>query len=138
MSGRLHPVPDENSAPFWAACAEHRLTLACCAQCGGVTLPPDITCPHCRSTEPAYSFKQVSGRGRVRTWTILRQSYLAGFKVPFVLVDVELDDAPDVRLIGQLLDGPEARLAIGDAVEVAFEDLAQGVAVPAFKLVRAA
>ena len=41
-------------------------------------------------------------------------------------------------MIGQLLDGADAPLAIGAAVEVAFEDLAEGIAVPAFKLVAAA
>ena len=70
----------------------------------------------------------------MRTWTIVRQSYLTGFDVPFVLVDVQLDDHPSVRMIGRLLDGPEALLRIGDAVTVAFEDLAPGVAVPAFSL----
>jgi hypothetical protein len=36
-------------------------------------------------------------------------------------------------MIGQLLDGPETPVALGDAVEVAFEDLAPGVSVPAFR-----
>ena len=33
---------------------------------------------------------------------------------PFVLVDVELTEQPDLRLIGRLLDGPDAPLAVGD------------------------
>ena len=32
----------------------------------------------------------MSGRGVVRSWTVVRQSFLPGFDVPFVLVDVEL------------------------------------------------
>ena len=63
--------------------------------------------------------------------------YLAGFDVPFVLLDVQLDDQPSVRMIGRLMDGPEAPLHIGDAVIVDFEDLAPGVAVPAFRLAAA-
>ena len=138
MTARLLPVPDEQSAPYWAACAAHVLTLAHCSRCGEATLPPDITCPHCQSPDPQFTFKPVSGRGKLRTWTIIRQSYLGGFKVPFVLADVELAEHPDVRMIGQLLDGPEAPLAIGAAVEVVFEDLGEGISVPAFKLVLAA
>ena len=138
MSGRLLPVPDEQSAPYWAACAEHILSVACCGQCGKATLPPDIICPHCRSDEPNYSFVPVSGRGTLRTWTIVRQSYLGGFEVPFVLADVEIEEHADVRMIGQLLDGPDAALAIGAAVEVVFEDVAEGVAIPAFRLAGAA
>jgi len=50
--------------------------------------------------------------------------------VPFVLVDVELAEQPDLRMIGRLLD--DAMPGVGDAVRVAFEDVAEGVAVPAF------
>ena len=47
----------------------------------------------------------------------MRQSFLPGFDddVPFVLVDVELDEQADLRMIGRLLDGPDARRSrIGD------------------------
>jgi hypothetical protein len=65
----------------------------------------------------------------------MRQSFLPGFDdVPFVLVDVELADPPGMRLIGRLLDGPDAHLRAGAPVRLAFEDLGPGVSVPAFVL----
>lgn len=65
----------------------------------------------------------------------MHQSFLPGFDdVPFVLVDVELDEQPDLRMIGRLLDGPDAALRLGDRVIVAFEDVAPGIAIPAFEL----
>ena len=136
MSERLLPEPDELSAPFWAAAADHVLTLARCSRCGGATLPPDITCPRCGTTEPAFEFVSVEGGGTVRSWTVVRQSFVPGFEddLPFVLVDVELDEHPDVRLIGRLHDGVDAPMAIGTAVTIAFEDIADGVSVPAFEL----
>jgi uncharacterized OB-fold protein len=134
MSNRPIPVPDETSAAYWAACARHELTLPRCSQCGEFTLPPDISCPNCHSLDPRFTFARVSGRGKVRTWTIIRQSFLTGFPVPFVLVDVEFEDEPQIRMIGRLLDGPEAAIALGDPVTVVFEDLAPGIAVPAFVL----
>lgn len=138
MNALLLPVPDESSAPYWQACAQHVLKLPRCSRCNEFTLPPDVTCPSCHSLEPKFTWQPVSGRGKVRTWTVIRQSFLGGFKVPFVLVDVQLDDQPQVRMIGQLLDGPEAPLSIGDAVTVAFDDLAPGVAVPVFRKEQAA
>jgi len=134
---RLLPEPDEQSAPFWTAAADHVLTLARCARCGAMTLPPDVVCPRCGSTEPGFEFVPVSGRGTVRSWTVARQAFLPGFEddLPFVLVDVELTDQPAVRLIGRLLDGVDAPVRLGAAVEVAFEDLVPGVALPAFELV---
>ena len=62
----------------------------------------------------------------------IRHSFLSGFELPFLLVDVELDEQPQVRLIGRLVDGPNTPLNLGDAVTVTFDDLAPGMAVPAF------
>ena len=136
MTTRPLPEPDEQSAPFWEAAADHVLAIARCAQCGRLSLPPDVVCPHCGTTDPAFEFTPVSGRGTVRSWTVVRQAFLPGFDddLPFVLVDVEIAEEPGLRLIGRLLDGIDAPLTAGDAVKVAFEDVAPGVAVPAFEL----
>ncbi|ORW32512.1 hypothetical protein AWB91_11230 [Mycobacterium paraense] len=130
------PVPDEASTPFWSAAAEHVLTVARCGRCGRLALPPDVVCPHCQSGDPAFEFTPVSGRGTVRSWTVVRQALLPGFddELPFVLVDVELVEQDDLRLICRLLDGVDADLRVGAAVTVGFEDLAPGVSVPAFEL----
>jgi uncharacterized OB-fold protein len=136
VPARPVPVPDEASAPFWAAAAAHTLTVARCSRCSWFTHPPDVVCLQCRSTEPDFVFTPVSGRGTIRSWTVMRQSFLPGFDqdVPFVLVDVELVEQPDLRIIGRLLDGPGAALEVGAGVEVAYEDVAPGVSVPAFNL----
>jgi uncharacterized OB-fold protein len=128
------PVPDDRSAPYWIFAARHELAIARCSRCGQFSHPPDVVCPHCRSSDPAFVLEPVSGRGRVRSWTVVRQSFLAGFTVPFLLVDVQLVEQPDLRLIGRLIDGPDAALALGDAVRVTFEDVSPDVSVPAFIL----
>ncbi|MGH3250040.1 MAG: Zn-ribbon domain-containing OB-fold protein [Trebonia sp.] len=135
-AGRPVPVPDESSAPYWAAAARHVLALARCARCGRFALPPGQACPDCGSVDPGYVYREVSGEGRVRSWTVIRHSFLPGFDVdlPFLLVDVELAAQRELRMIGRLLDGPGAPVRIGGPVMVAFEDLAAGVAVPAFTL----
>jgi hypothetical protein len=101
------------------------------------SIPPDIVCSHCHSPDPAFVFLPVSGRGSLRSWTVVRQSFLPGFDddLPFVLADVELEEQADLRMIGRLLDGPDAALHIGDRVTVAFEDLPAGFSIPAFELV---
>jgi hypothetical protein len=132
------PVPDELTAPFWDAAARHELTLARCSRCAESTLPPGTVCPHCGSTDPDWEFVAVDGHGTVRSWTIVRQTFLPGLadEIPFVLVDVELAARPDVRLIGRLLDGVDAPLELGAAVRTTFEDLTPEVALPAFELDR--
>jgi uncharacterized OB-fold protein len=139
------PVPDKQSAPYWAAAARHVLTVARCSRCRSFAIPPDQTCPHCRSTDPEFAFEPVSGRGLVRSWTVVRQSFLPGFDadLPFLLVDVELAQQLGLRMIGRLLDGPDALLPRGHRpagvrpgarVTVAWEDAAPGTSVPAFRL----
>lgn len=129
------PVPDDISAPFWEAAAEHGLVLARCSRCQAFSHPPDLACLNCGSTDPDFVFTPVDGGGTVRSWTVVRQSFLPGFDVPFVLVDVELDIQSDLRMIGRLVDGPEAALSTGSAVSLVFEDIAPHVSVPAFALV---
>jgi uncharacterized OB-fold protein len=135
---RPRPIADDESAAFWEAAAAGVLALARCARCARLVHPPVPVCPACGSTEPNWSFEPVDGRGVVRSWTVLRQAFLPGFAydLPVVLVDVALDvgTASDLRLIGRLLDGPDAPLRRGAAVTVAFEELGDGAAVPAFRL----
>lgn len=130
-SQRVLPVPDEMSAPYWDAASRHVLTMARCSECGVLTMPPDVVCTACGSTDPGYEFTPVSGEGVVRSWAVVRQSFVPGFEVPFVLVDVELAEQSGLRLIGRLLDGEPSLRA---AVRVAFEDLADGISVPAWEL----
>lgn len=134
-AGRPVPVPDEQSLPYWRNAAEHVLVLARCSRCGRFTHPPDVVCPNCGSSEPGFEFTPVEGSGVIRSWTVMRQSFLPGFdELPFVLVDVELATQPDLRLIGRLLDGADVPLHLGAPVRLAFEDLGPGLAVPAFAL----
>ena len=128
------PVPDERSAPYWEAAADHVLVIARCSRCHRFSHPPDVVCPRCR--HPGFAFEPVSGRGTICSWIVVRQSFLPGFDddVPFVLVDVALDVPDDIRLIGRLVDGPASSPVAGDRVRTVFEDVATGVAVAAFAL----
>ena len=125
------PVPDERSREFWAAAAAHTLVMARCSTCNQFSHPPDDVCPHCGSADARFEFVPLDGSGRVRSWTLVRQSFLPGFDVPFVLVDVELSAQADLRLIGRLVDGPGVQLQLDLPVRLVFEDLVPGVAIPA-------
>jgi uncharacterized OB-fold protein len=110
-------VPDALSAPYWEAAAGQELALPRCGECKTLALPPEPVCPHCASTTPRWAYEQVSEAGVIRSWTVVRQSFL-GEAVPFTLVDVEL---AGLRLIGRLIDGEprvgaEARAAFADGV----------------------
>jgi uncharacterized OB-fold protein len=136
---RPRPIPDERSAGYWVAAADEALALARCPHCHRLHHPPAFVCSGCGAVEPAYEYARVSGRGTVRSWVVMWQSFLPGFDdTPFVLVDVEIDEQPDLRLIGRLIDGHDAPLAIGAPVRVAFDGVPPDVKVPAFELERRA
>ena len=128
------PVPDERSAPFWKAAERGELVVARCSRCRELSHPPDLTCPRCRDPHPDFVFEQVSGRGEVRSWVTIRQSFLPGFDTPYLLVDVALDEDPLVRLLGRLVDGPDADVMLGAAVRVVFDRVDEHISVPAFRL----
>lgn len=129
------PVPDPLSEEFWRAAGSHVLAVQRCAACGWYTHPPDVICVNCLSPERAFRSERVSGRGRVRSWTVMRDAFLPGFRpdVPYVVVDVELEEQAGLRMIGQLV-GTDDGLALDAPVEVSFDDVAEGMAVPQFRL----
>jgi uncharacterized OB-fold protein len=132
------PLPDSVSEGFWRATAEHVLAIQRCTHCRTYAHPPGVVCRACLASVPAWRFEAVSGRGRIQTWTVFRQSFLPGFKgdVPYVIVDVELAEQAGLRILGKLVDGPNAKLSIGTEVETVFEDTHAGLAIPQFKLAR--
>lgn len=137
-SSKPMPVPDALSSGFWEAAARHELMLQRCAACGHLTHPPDVVCVACLSSAAAFTFEPVSGRGCIRSWTIMRDTFLPAFRVdiPWVIVDVELREGP--RMVARLVDGASAPLRIGLAVRVVFDDVADGVALPCFQLIEGA
>ncbi len=135
MTGtRPIPVPDELSAPYWDAARRHEAVLPRCSACGRFDLPPEVVCRRCASPDPDWRYEPVSGRGVVRSWTIVRKSFLPGLEAPFVLVDVEVQEQDDLRLIGRLLDGADVDLAVGDRVETVYEDVDDDHAIPTYRL----
>jgi len=113
------PVADRDTQPFWDAVAERRLVVQRCSKCGRWIWQPRPLCPTCHAADPVWT--DVSGDARVVSWTVLHPPVLTVWhdKLPFVILLVELDDAPGVRMIGQLVD------AAGDLLQT--DGTAQGI-----------
>lgn len=134
MATKPIPVPDPLSEGFWSAAASHVLAIQRCTDCGWYAYPPNVVCGNCLSPEPSFHYQPVSGRGRVKTWTVVHQAFLPGFAadVPYVVADVELEEQEGLRMVTRLGGARHGDIAIGLPVEVAFDDVAAGVAVPHF------
>ncbi|WP_326582022.1 OB-fold domain-containing protein [Streptomyces sp. NBC_00481] len=124
----LAPVVDDDGAPFWEYAARGELRIQACADCGELRFPPRPCCPHCRSF--AAEWRRVTGRGRVWSYVRPHPPLLPDYaeQAPYHVVLVELTDVPRIRLVGNLVTEPGARLdsvpverlRIGARVQVVF------------------
>lgn len=119
--------------PFWDAAAQHRLVVAQCGTCGTCRMPPTPFCPACQSQQ--IDWKTLSGLGEIYTYTIVDRAILPGMAdhLPYVPAVITLEGGGGVRLISNVVDVELAVLAIGMPVQVVWDDLREGVAVPRFR-----
>jgi uncharacterized protein len=126
--------PDSWTEPFWLAAREHRLIIPRCASCGTFRFPPGPFCPQCQHQQ--VDQVEVPGAGTVYTFTVARQGVvpaLAGH-VPYVVAVIELDGAPGIRVIGNIVESDPSAVEIGARVKVAWDDVTDEVTIPRFRL----
>jgi uncharacterized OB-fold protein len=133
------PLPelDADSAPFWEATVRGELVVQRCSSCSARRNPPRPMCPHCQSLE--HTWEQLSGRGRIWSWVVPHPPLLPAFMpvAPYNVIVVESEEDPAIRFVGNLVSEPgapidsvdPATIVIGEAVVVAFEQVADDVAL---------
>jgi len=131
------PLPRINAInrPFFAACNDGVLTLQRCQApgCGRHIYFPRVGCPHCGGGDLAW--EKVSGRGTIRTHTLVRRPQHPSFfpEAPYVVLAVTLDEGP--LMYSRLADTvPDDADLIGRKVEVVFADLSPQQKLPWFRL----
>ena len=91
------PIPDRDSAPYWAALAEGRLEIQHCADCGPGAGRPGRSARtattstwSCRCRAPA----------RCTAWVVPHRPFVPRLKdlVPFAIVTVRPDEEPDILI----------------------------------------
>ena len=125
------PLPRRHgmAAEFYAFCRKHELRFQRCVDCGTWRHIPREMCAHCGSVRTEWA--KSSGRGKLFSWTTVRQPMLPQFEVPYSPVVIELDEG--VRLLSWLTDlGPDD-LVLDMPVEVVFDDVTPEVTLPRFK-----
>jgi uncharacterized OB-fold protein len=137
------PVTDDPiDAPYWRAALRGELVVQQCAQCGARHFPPRAMCPACQSM--ALCWQPVSGRGTVWSCAAPQPPLLPAFAalLPYVTAVVALEENPQLRIVGAVLDAaggrmqgvPAQAVRIGAAVRVAFLRCAEDVALPCWTL----
>ncbi len=123
-SGLPAPMPanDGLDTEFWESAKRHELVVQRCNACQTFQWGPEWVCHNCHSFDVGWA--KVSGRGRIysweRPWHPVHPA-LAGAG-PYLVVLVELPDADNVRMVGNLLGDPMQDVVIGSEVQAVFED----------------
>jgi hypothetical protein len=114
---RPRPILGVYEKPFWDWIQKRELRLQCCDN-GHYRFPPGPCCPNCMST--AFSWKKVSGEGRLVSWTVFHRQYFGGLPLPYIVVCAALTEGP--LLIANLVGTPEVELKLDKRLRIVFEE----------------
>lgn len=136
MNDLTRPLPqtDEyDTESFWSATTEKALRYRQCANCHTIVFYPRRHCTGC--TDGDLEWRSATGRGRIYTYSIVRQSYHPFFRnqVPYVVAWIELDEGP--RLISNVIGvkDPGTQVHIDQRVQLVWEEHPT-VNIPLFRL----
>ena len=79
----------------------------------------------------------LSGRGTVHSFCVMHADLVRGFEVPYVVLQVRLDEQEDLLMLGNLDAQWVGKVAIGEAVRATFEDRGGEVILPQFEVIAA-
>jgi len=133
------PLPDISDPEFVAyfqGCRLGELRVHQCSDCLTKRWPPRPTCSQCGSAQ--YSWIPIGGRGQIYSFIVVHRAEGAAFadRLPYTVVVVEHSDEPSIRFLGNMVECDPAELAIGQPVEAVFQEFAEGVVMPNWRLVR--
>jgi uncharacterized protein len=115
---RKLPQLTPDTEAFWTGGKDGCLMIQRCTHCGTYQHPPLPLCAQCR-TETVLP-TAVSGRGRVKTFTVNHQQWVPGLDEPFVFAAVELEEQAELYVFSNVLAPPDS-VRSGMKVKVCFE-----------------
>lgn len=125
------PVPEPLTEPFWEGTRAGELRVQRCKACGANIFYPRERCPKCFATD--LEWVKTSGRGRVYTYTVVRQPGNPAFNddVPYIFAIIQLDEGP--RMNSNVTGIPFEQVKVDMPVEVYFEQVSEDIWLPKFR-----
>lgn len=129
------PVPaiDPDSQPYWDGAKEGRLMIQRCKATGQAFLYSRQLVPGV--VDDQVEWIEASGRGTIYSYTVARRpaGQLFDDDVPYVVVSVELEEG--ARVMSNLVTDEPDSVAIGQPVEVVFDQVSDELTIPKFRRV---
>jgi uncharacterized OB-fold protein len=106
--------------PYWDSLKEHAVKVQRCDSCGTFRYVPKEICPHCQSIESTWT--PIAGTGELYTYTVVRRAPTEAYQAeaPYAIVHVTMDEG--FRMVGSLKGGDPESIAIGDRLQVSYDD----------------
>jgi len=114
------PALNERTRPFFTS---GRIMLQTCGRCGQTQHPPEDVCFACQGVE--FDFIEHQGTGTIYCHTEIVYPIHPTLKeaVPYVVALISLSDAPEVRIVGNLIDIAPDEVRIGLPVEAVWLEI---------------
>jgi uncharacterized protein len=129
-----YPIPEYGTEPYWEACNQERLVMQRCSACSKFRWHPSPLCVHCGDAR--FTWAPLSGRGKITTWTVITHPiHPAAFsRVPYVVVEVELQEQIGLRMLSNLVDMKLDQISFDAPVTLGFMTHPCGQKLPIFRL----
>jgi len=115
------PSPDGLDVPYWEGTRQNKLLVQRCDDCGTWQWGPEWLCHNCQSFN--MKWLQTEDRGLIYSWERPWHPAHPALKGhgPYTVVLVELPEAGNIRMIGNLLGPVDQEVVIGSPVEAVYE-----------------
>lgn len=115
------PSRDGLDTPYWEGLKNNKLLVQRCKACHGWQWGPEWLCHRCRSFDLGWS--EVAGNGLIYSWERVWHPVHSALQEhgPYIVVLVELPEANNIRMVGNLLGDPRQEIVIGAQVSAVFE-----------------
>ncbi|WP_019240965.1 MULTISPECIES: Zn-ribbon domain-containing OB-fold protein [Bacillus] len=126
------PVKTPDNQPYWDAADRHELVLQKCETCQSYNHPPGPACAKCGSTELSWESQGSDIKGTLYSYVVSYRPFLPGFQddLPTIIAVVQLDNLPEVKIIGNVLECSPQELQVGMPVKMIWQDITEDRALP--------
>ena len=126
------PLKTEDNHPYWDAADKHELALQKCNDCGQYAHPPGPSCAKCGSQNVSWEKLGKDVSAKLYTYVISYRPFLPGFQhdLPLIIAQAQLDQAPEVKIMCNLLECDAKNIYIGMPVKMTWQDITEDRALP--------
>lgn len=122
-------------APYWEGLRAGELRFPRCQNCGRFQWYPQPVCPACRGMD--FVWEEAGFTGTIFSFVVLHRPFIPTFgsRLPLTVALIDIDGAPGVRLVTNVVGEQAHQVEIGCAAKIFLEEVHPSVVLPFVQLV---